>query len=84
MESNTIYKVPYEAATLILNTKEVVIYYKSEPLEGISYKFATHEKALLVFEQGMDLMEYLERSPEFKENEIENAHKRGFELLLAE
>lgn len=82
MKSRMIYKVPYKAATLILYTKEVVIHYKSEPLNGVSYKFATQLKAIDAFEHCMDLMEHLEKSPKFEESDIEKAHRQALELAF--
>ena len=80
MQSKMIYSAPYEAATLIMYPREVVIRYKSEPLNGISYKFTTEKETLDVYEFCMDLMEYLEKKQKFED--IETAFKTKLKLKL--
>lgn len=75
-----IYSAPYEAATLIMYPREVVIRYKSEPLNGISYKYATEKETLDVYEFCMDLMEHLEKKLEFED--IEATFKAKLKLKL--
>ena len=83
METEMIYRVTYDAATIILNTTELVIYYVSEPEKAVSYAFNTQNELLKSYEYCMDLMEYLEREPRQFED-IEAAHQRGLDLLLAD
>lgn len=83
MESGMIYKVPYEAAILVLYTKKIAIYYTSEPLKPITYTFNRQMDALNAYEYCMDLMEYIERKRDTFKN-IEEAHRQGFKLYLAD
>ncbi|MFL2134420.1 hypothetical protein [Desemzia sp. FAM 23990] len=80
MQSKMIYSAPYEAAKFIMYPREVVIRYKSEPLNGISYKYATEKETLDVYEVCMDLMEYLEKKLEFED--IETTFKAKLKLKL--
>ena len=80
MQTKMIYSAPFETATLIMYPKEVVIRYKSEPLNGISYTFTTHKETLDVYEFCLDLMEHLEKKQNFED--IEMAFKKMLELRL--
>lgn len=78
MQSKMIYSAPYEAATLIMHPREVIIRYKSEPLNGVSYKFTTQKETLDVYEFCMDLMEFLEKKQNLED--IEMAFKTKLKL----
>lgn len=82
MQSKIIYSAPCQAATLIMYPREVVIRYKSEPLNGISYKFTTEKETLDVYEFCMDLMEHLEKKQKFED--IERTFKTKLKLKLEE
>ncbi|MGE7366664.1 hypothetical protein ACQKKE_08460 [Desemzia incerta] len=79
MQSKMIYSTPYETAKLIMYPNEVVIRYKSEPLNGISYKFTTQKETLDVYEFCMDLMEYLEKK-QIEDVEMTFKEKLGLKL----
>ena len=83
MKSEMIYKVTYDAATIILNTNELVIYYASEPEKPVSYAFSTQDESLKSYEYCIDLMDYLEKELG-KFEDIGDAHKRGLGLVLAD
>lgn len=80
MQSKMIYSAPFEVATLIMYPKEVVIRYKSEPLNGISYKFTTYKETLDAYEFCLDLMKHLEEKQKFEDVEV--AFKKMIELKL--
>lgn len=83
METEMIYKVTYDSATIVLNANEMVIYYASAPEKAISYRLNTQNDLLKSYEFCMDLMEYLEKEPQ-QFQDIEIAHQRGLELLLTD
>lgn len=70
MQLIMIYSAPFKVATLTMYSKEIVICYQSDPLNGILYNFTENTETLDVYEFCVKLMEHLEKIEEFENIEI--------------